>query len=131
MNRLSRALASLVAAVSATVAGAQVSLPGAPLPRLPAVTDPVTGALKPAGAALADLRKLRVRELLRVEGESFEAGPGGQPSGSRAARRPTGRPGAGYSCVEYEWCTTYYQAAWTQGGGAAAARATTARMRAP
>ena len=84
MNRLSQAFAILVAAAAAAAAWAQVSLPGAPLPqtplpRLPSVTDPVTGTLKPASAALADLRKLRVRELLRTERDAFEAGPGGQP----------------------------------------------------
>ena len=84
MNRLSQALAILVAAAAAAVAWAQVSLPGAPLPqsplpRLPSVTDPVTGTLKPASAALSDLRKIRVRELLRTERDTFEAGPGGQP----------------------------------------------------
>ena len=84
MNRLSQALAILVAAAAAVAAWAQVSLPGAPLPqtplpRLPSVTDPVTGTLKPASAALSDLRKLRVRELLRNERDTFEAGPGGQP----------------------------------------------------
>ena len=84
MNRLSQAFAILVAAAAAAAAWAQVSLPGAPLPqtplpRLPSVTDPVTGTLKPASAALSDLRKLRVRELLRTERDAFEAGPGGQP----------------------------------------------------
>ena len=84
MNWPSKALAILVAAVATAVAWAQVSLPGAPLPqtplpRLPSVTDPVAGTLKPASAALSDLRKLRVRELLRTERDMFEAGPGGQP----------------------------------------------------
>ena len=84
MNRLPQALAILVAVAAAAVAWAQVSLPGAPLPqtplpRLPSATDPVTGTLSPAGAALSDLRKLRVRELLRSERDVFEAGPGGQP----------------------------------------------------
>ena len=84
MIRLSQALAILAAAAAAAAAWAQVSLPGAPLPqtplpRLPSVTEPVTGTLKPASAALSDLRKLRVRELLRSERDTFEAGPGGQP----------------------------------------------------
>ena len=84
MNRLSQAFAILVAAAAAAAAWAQVSLPGAPLPQtplphLPSVTDPFTGALKPASAALSDLRKLRVRELLRTERDTFEAGPDGQP----------------------------------------------------
>ena len=81
MNRRSRAFASLVAAAATAAAWAQVSLPvpQAPLPGLPTIADPVTGTLRPAGAALGDLRKLRIRELLRSERETFEAGPGGQP----------------------------------------------------
>ena len=70
-----------VAAGAAAAASAQVGLPGVPLPQapLPAVTEPVTGTLRTANAALTEARKLRVRELLRTERETVEAGPGGQP----------------------------------------------------
>jgi hypothetical protein len=89
MKRLIRMFAIVFVAVCATGATAQVSLPSVPLPRLP--TDPVTGTLRSAGSALAEARKLRVRELLRVERETLEADPDGQPilRGQVGALSPT------------------------------------------
>jgi hypothetical protein len=79
MKRLSRIVAITVAAGAAATAIAQVSLPGVPLPRLPPVTQPVTGTLRAAGSALEDARTLQVRELLRRERATVEADPDGQP----------------------------------------------------
>ncbi len=79
MNRLFRIVAATIAAGVATLALAQVSLPGVPLPRLPPVTDPVTGTLRTATSTLAQARELRVRELLRTERATVEADPDGQP----------------------------------------------------
>ena len=79
MNRLSRIVAMVVAAGAAATAIAQVSLPGVPLPHLPAVTQPVTGTLRTAGSTLEEARKLQVRELLRRERASVEADPEGHP----------------------------------------------------
>jgi subtilisin family serine protease len=76
MNRLIQVTGLLLVA---TCALAQVSLPGVPLPRLPPVTDPVTGTLRTATSTLTEARKLRVRELLRDERETLEADPHGQP----------------------------------------------------
>jgi hypothetical protein len=76
MNRLIQAAGLLL---TATCAIAQVSLPGVPLPRLPTVTEPVTGTLRTATSTLTEARKLRVRELLRSERETLEADPDGQP----------------------------------------------------
>jgi subtilisin family serine protease len=72
----------LVAAVAAAGAYAQVSLPNPQLPQLPGlppVTDPVTGTLRTAGTALSEVRRLRVRELLRTQRETVESDPDGQP----------------------------------------------------
>jgi subtilisin family serine protease len=87
MNRLCRIIGILlIAAGAATGALAQIGVPGLPqlpqpqLPRLPPVTDPVTGSLRTAqSATLTEVRKLRVRELLRTERETVESDPGGQP----------------------------------------------------
>ncbi len=79
MNRLSRIVAMVVAAGATATAIAQVSLPGVPLPRLPAVTEPVTGTLRTAGSTLEEARKLQVRELLRRERATVETDPDGQP----------------------------------------------------
>lgn len=83
MKRLFRILGILlVGACTATLASAQVSVPGAPLPqlpKLPAGTDPVTGTLRTAQSPLMEVRKLRVRELLRTERETVETDPDGQP----------------------------------------------------
>lgn len=87
MNRLFRIIGILsIAAGAATGAIAQIGVPGVPqlpqpqLPRLPPVTDPVTGTLRTAqSAALTEVRKLRVRELLRTERETIESDPDGQP----------------------------------------------------
>ncbi len=83
MKRLFRNLGVLlVGACAAALASAQVSVPGLPLPqlpRLPVGTDPVTGTLRTAESALTEVRKLRVRELLRTESEAVESDPDGQP----------------------------------------------------
>ena len=83
MKRLFRNLGILlVGACAAALASAQVSVPGLPLPqlpRLPVGTDPVTGTLRTAESALTEVRKLRVRELLRTESEAVESDPDGQP----------------------------------------------------
>jgi subtilisin family serine protease len=70
----------LLAAGAVATAAAQIGLPGLPLPKLPDLQEPVTGTLRAAQSGpLAELRKLRIRELLRTEGERVEAGPEGQP----------------------------------------------------
>ena len=79
MNRLLRIVGLVVAATAAAASLAQVSLPGVPLPRLPPVTEPVTGTLRTATSTLADVRRLRVRELLRSERATVESDPDGQP----------------------------------------------------
>lgn len=83
MNRLfGIACILLVATGAMSGARAQIGVPGLPpLPvPLPTVTDPVTGTLRTAqSTAFAEVRKLRIRELLRVERETVEAGPDGQP----------------------------------------------------
>ncbi len=83
MKRLFRNLGVLlVGTCAAALASAQVSVPGLPLPqlpRLPVGTDPVTGTLRTAESAFTEVRKLRVRELLRTESEAVESDPDGQP----------------------------------------------------
>jgi hypothetical protein len=85
MNRLIRIVGILfVAAGAAASARAQVGLPRvplpqAPLPQLPVVRDPVTGTMRTAASTLTEARKLRVREILRTERETVEAGPDGEP----------------------------------------------------
>ena len=79
MNRLLRIVGLVIAATAAAASLAQVSLPGVPLPRLPPVTEPVTGTLRTATSTLADVRRLRVRELLRSERATVESDPDGQP----------------------------------------------------
>jgi hypothetical protein len=83
MNRLFRIVGILLIAVgAATVASAQITVPGVPmpqLPRLPVGTDPVTGTLRTATSALTEARKLRVRELLHTERATVESDPDGQP----------------------------------------------------
>ncbi len=83
MSRLFKSLGLFLLAGCATaVAGAQINVPGVPLPQLPRLpigSDPVTGTLRTAESALADARKLRVRELLRSERETVESDPEGQP----------------------------------------------------
>ena len=70
----------LLAASVAATAAAQISLPGLPLPKLPEVNDPLAGTLRTAqSAARMELRKLRIRELLRTERDRVEADPDGQP----------------------------------------------------
>ena len=83
MKRLCRIVGVLlIAAGAATVASAQINVPGVPLPqlpRLPVGTDPVTGTLRTATSPLTEARKLRVRELLRRERETVESDPEGEP----------------------------------------------------
>jgi subtilisin family serine protease len=85
MNRRTGILAiALAAAGAAASAFGQIGVPGVPLPRvptptLPGVTDPVAGTLRTANSTLTEARKLRVRELLRVERATTEADPRGQP----------------------------------------------------
>ncbi len=83
MNRLCRIVGIMLIATGATtVASAQVSVPGVPLPqlpRLPVGTDPVTGTLRTATSTLTEARKLRVREILRTERATVESDPDGQP----------------------------------------------------
>jgi len=70
----------LLAAGVAAGAAAQVGLPGLPLPQLPGLEDPISGTLRSAQSIpRAELRKLRIRELLRTERASVEADPDGQP----------------------------------------------------
>ena len=81
MKRLVRiAWISLVAAGAAATASAQINLPGLPVPQLPTVTDPLAGTLRAAQSDLRiDVRRLRIRELLRTERKTVEADPDGQP----------------------------------------------------
>lgn len=87
MNRKFRIFGMLlIAAGAATAAFAQVGVPALPplpqpqLPRMPPVTEPVNGTLRTAqSTALTEVRKLRVRELLRTERETVESDPAGQP----------------------------------------------------
>lgn len=83
MKRLRNAIGSLlIAVVAAATASAQVGVPGLPqlpLP-VPPVPDPVTGTLRAAQSLpRAELRRLRIRELLRTERDTVEADPDGQP----------------------------------------------------
>lgn len=80
MNQLRKLACLLLAVAAAASAAAQVGLPGLPLPPLPQVTDPVTGTLRTAqSTALAQVRQLRIRELLRTERDTIETDPDGQP----------------------------------------------------
>ena len=82
MNRLRKAIIPMLLVVAATTAAAQVGVPG--LPQLPLPVPPlpeaVGGTLRTAQSLpRAELRKLRVRELLKTERERVESGPDGQP----------------------------------------------------
>jgi hypothetical protein len=79
MKRLSRIVGMFITAGAAATAIAQVSLPGVPAPRLPAVTEPVTETLRTGKSTLEDARRLQVRELLRRERATVETDPQGQP----------------------------------------------------
>jgi len=83
MHRPYRKLAVLLlAAGAAALASAQVNVPGVPLPelpRLPVGADPVTGTLRSTQSSLTEARRLRVRQLLRMERATVEADPDGQP----------------------------------------------------
>ncbi|MGQ0428927.1 MAG: S8 family serine peptidase [Gammaproteobacteria bacterium] len=78
MKRLGRAWIGVFAAGAAAMASAQV---GVPLPQLPLPPLPgtVTDTLRTAQSQLTELRKLRVRELLRRERATVEADPDGHP----------------------------------------------------
>ncbi|MDP9199126.1 MAG: hypothetical protein M3O07_07930, partial [Pseudomonadota bacterium] len=83
MKRLRKAMGSLlIAVVAAATASAQVGVPGLPqlpLP-VPSLPDPVTGTLRTAQSLpRVDLRRLRIRELLRTERDTVEADPAGEP----------------------------------------------------
>ena len=70
----------LLAAGATATAAAQIGLPGLPLPKLPELEGPLSGTLRTAQSLpLAELRKLRIRELLRTERDRVEADPDGQP----------------------------------------------------
>lgn len=81
MKRLPKIAWTLLLAAGATAtAGAQIGLPSLPLPRLPELERPLSDTLRTAQSVpLADLRKLRIRELLRSERERVEVDPDGQP----------------------------------------------------
>lgn len=81
MNRRFRRMGILlVAAAAAMAASAQVNVPGLPqLPNLPPATSPVTDTLRTARSTLTEVRRLRVRELLRTERDTVELDPDGQP----------------------------------------------------
>ena len=67
----------LLAAGVAATAAAQIGLP---LPKLPDLPDPLAGTLRTAQSVpRAEIRKLRIRELLRTERDRVEADPDGQP----------------------------------------------------
>jgi len=74
-----RVLAILLFAV-APGAAAQVSLPAPGLPGLPVLEPRTDKTLAVASPVLSvELRRLRVRELLRQERDTLERGPGGEP----------------------------------------------------
>ncbi|MGH8251964.1 MAG: S8 family serine peptidase [Steroidobacteraceae bacterium] len=87
MHRLAKLACTLaITTVGIVGASAQVGVPGLPqlplppLPQLPAVTDPVTGTLRTTqSTARAELRKSRVRELLRTERATVESDAQGHP----------------------------------------------------
>lgn len=80
MNRLRKALVPMLLVVAATTAAAQVGVPALPQLPLPPLPGTVDGTLRTAqSVARTDLRKLRVRELLRTERDRVESGPDGQP----------------------------------------------------
>ena len=96
MKPLRHIVAILYLAAAAAVAADQVGLPqvpGVPLPPLPNVPGTVTDTLRTAQSAmpLADVRRLRIRELLRSERATVEADPDGQPilRGQIGALSPT------------------------------------------
>lgn len=78
MKRFRSGWIVLLAACVSAGAGAQVGvpLPQLPLPPLPGVVD---DTLRTAQSPLTELRKLRVRELLRTERATVEADPDGHP----------------------------------------------------
>ncbi len=84
-RRVFRIAATILAAAGAAApVGAQLQLPGLPLPKtpvpqLPVGQDPLDATLRSASSTLTEARKLKVRELLRLERETVEAGPQGQP----------------------------------------------------
>ena len=93
MKRLRRiAWILLLAAGAAATASAQIGLPELPLPKLPEIQDPLSGTLRTARSApLLEVRRLRIRELLRMERDRVEADPDGHPilRGQVGALSPT------------------------------------------
>src|ERR1700741_263971 len=84
MNGMRTIAALLYLAAAAAAATDQVGLPqlpGVPLPPVPNLPGTVSDTLRTAQTAipLADLRQLRIRDLLRSERETVEADPDGQP----------------------------------------------------
>ncbi len=82
MNRLRKAIVPMLLVVAATTAAAQVGVPG--LPQLPLPVPPLPGTvgdtLRTAQSLpRTELRKLRIRELLKTERDRVESGPDGQP----------------------------------------------------
>lgn len=81
MQRFRQGWIALVAGGAAAAAGAQipVPLPQLPQPQLPPLPGTVSDTLRTAEAPLTELRRLRVRELLRTERATVEADPDGHP----------------------------------------------------
>src|SRR5262245_37798164 len=96
MKRIRHTAAFLCLVATAAMAADQVGLPQlpVPLPPLPNVPGTVNDTLRTAQSVtpLADLRKLRVRELLRSNRGTIETDPQGQPILRRqiGALSPTG-----------------------------------------
>lgn len=79
MNWLRTIIGTALLAVC-TTATAQVGLPHLSLPKIPGLEGPLSGTLRDARSTpRAELRKRRVRELLRTERHRWEADPDGQP----------------------------------------------------
>lgn len=82
MSWLRKTILPMLLVVAATTAAAQVGVPG--LPQLPLPLPPLPGtvgdSLRTAQSLpRAELRKLRIRELLKTERDRVESGPDGQP----------------------------------------------------
>ncbi|OQW58555.1 MAG: hypothetical protein A4S17_03735 [Proteobacteria bacterium HN_bin10] len=73
-------LVVLLPLVIALALPAQAQLPGVGLPQVPSLGAPeLDDVLDTTDAALADLRRLRIRELLRTHRRELEADPAGNP----------------------------------------------------
>jgi subtilisin family serine protease len=79
------ALTALLALLAASPARAQIAIPPVQVPTVPAVQPPidlgrtVNGAVGATERELRELRRLRVRDLLRTNRDVLEAGPRGEP----------------------------------------------------